>query len=423
MDNRCKFFIKGEKVYNGVKNNYFVDDMPCLKPYAYTERVIRSVSQWSAGTSQPEESIHTAYCSLIEEAKHFIYIEISPKMPYLAPSTTCHFSPPTPTSNPSTSPPTSLNAISYNNQRHRRRRRTRKKIEGECKLSLVFSVSIQTPTVAVRVGVGIDRDRGVGHCGFEMTLTGHLMILLSESNLTYSLCGVSRYVLLSVLFRNYLSLFDIILNYVLEALYMRILQAYKDQKDFRVIIVMPLLCGFQYRTISREKHYILRNLESILSLKTHDYISFYGLRSHGRLYENGPVATSQIGKISDPVADTNTTYKDLWRILGYTMRSLLAFPTIRYTQVDFSPFSSSIAALRPSMVHWKEKLGHTTIDMGIAPDELVCHENGEIKTIDPIHRLKSVKHLVSFPLEFMREEDLRPAVIESEFFVAPQVYH
>ncbi|RZB87345.1 Phospholipase D zeta 2 [Glycine soja] len=161
LDNcRCKFFIKGEKVYNGVKNNYFVDDMPCQKPYAYTERVIRSVSQWSAGTSQPEESIHTAYCSLIEEAKHFIYIEISPKMPYLAPSTTCHFSPPTPTSNPSTSPPTSLNAISYNNQRHRRRRRTRKKTEGECKLSLVFSVSIQTPTVAVRVGVGIDRDRG-----------------------------------------------------------------------------------------------------------------------------------------------------------------------------------------------------------------------------------------------------------------------
>lgn len=62
--------------------------------------------------------------------------------------------------------------------------------------------------------------------------------------------------------------------------------------------------------------------------------------------------------------------------------------------------------------------------MGIAPDKLVCHENGEIKTIDPIDRLKSVKgHLVSFPLEFMREEDLRPAVMESEFYVAPQVYH
>jgi len=41
------------------------------------QQVIRSVSQWSAGTSQPEESIHTAYCSLIEKAKHFIYIEVS----------------------------------------------------------------------------------------------------------------------------------------------------------------------------------------------------------------------------------------------------------------------------------------------------------------------------------------------------------
>ncbi|XP_057488567.1 phospholipase D zeta 1-like isoform X1 [Actinidia eriantha] len=39
-------------------------------------QVIRSVSQWSAGTSQIEESIHNAYCSLIEKAEHFIYIEV-----------------------------------------------------------------------------------------------------------------------------------------------------------------------------------------------------------------------------------------------------------------------------------------------------------------------------------------------------------
>ena len=31
----------------------------------------------------------------------------------------------------------------------------------------------------------------------RVTLTGHLMILLSENDLTYSLCGVSCYVLLS----------------------------------------------------------------------------------------------------------------------------------------------------------------------------------------------------------------------------------
>lgn len=39
-------------------------------------QIIRSVSQWSAGTSQPEDSIHQAYCSLIQNAEHFIYIEV-----------------------------------------------------------------------------------------------------------------------------------------------------------------------------------------------------------------------------------------------------------------------------------------------------------------------------------------------------------
>ncbi|KAK6121109.1 hypothetical protein DH2020_045135 [Rehmannia glutinosa] len=38
-------------------------------------QVVRSVSQWSAGTSQTEDSIHRAYCTLIEEAEYFIYIE------------------------------------------------------------------------------------------------------------------------------------------------------------------------------------------------------------------------------------------------------------------------------------------------------------------------------------------------------------
>jgi len=39
------------------------------------------VSQWSAGTSQTEESIHSAYCSLIEKAEYFIYIEVLNKLP------------------------------------------------------------------------------------------------------------------------------------------------------------------------------------------------------------------------------------------------------------------------------------------------------------------------------------------------------
>lgn len=34
-------------------------------------------------------------------------------------------------------------------------------------------------------------------------------------------------------------------NRVLEALYQRIMRAYNDKKSFRVIIVIPLLPGFQ----------------------------------------------------------------------------------------------------------------------------------------------------------------------------------
>jgi phospholipase D1/2 len=40
-------------------------------------QILRSVGFWSAGSTQTEEkSIHTAYCSLIAKAEHFVYIEV-----------------------------------------------------------------------------------------------------------------------------------------------------------------------------------------------------------------------------------------------------------------------------------------------------------------------------------------------------------
>ncbi|KAB5545334.1 hypothetical protein DKX38_013446 [Salix brachista] len=58
------------------------------------------------------------------------------------------------------------------------------------------------------------------------------------------------------------------------------------------------------------------------------------------------------------------------------------------------------AALRQSMVSWKDRLGHTTIDFGIAPQKLASYQNGDIKNTDPLERLQSMRgHLVSFPLE------------------------
>ncbi|XP_042519639.1 phospholipase D zeta 1-like isoform X2 [Macadamia integrifolia] len=356
-------------------------------------QVIRSVGQWSAGTSQTESSIHNAYCSLIEKAEYFIYIE---------------------------------------NQ---------------------FFIS------------GLAED-------------------------------------------------EIIRNRVLEAVYRRIMRAYKEQKCFRVIIVIPLLPGFQgglddggaasvralmhwqYRTICRGQHSILRNLYDLLGPRTHDYIHFYGLRTYGRLFDGGPIATSQVyvhskimiiddhlaligsanindrsllgsrdseiavliedkefvdssmsgkpwkagkfafslrlslwsehlglhagevSQISDPVVDA--TYKDIWMATAKTN-------TMIYQDVFAcipNDLIHSRASIRQSMAYWREKIGYTTIDLGIAPEKLDSYQNGEIKATDPMQRLESVRgFLVSFPLDFMRQEDLRPVFNESEFYASPQVFH
>ncbi|KAI9122956.1 hypothetical protein K1719_005845 [Acacia pycnantha] len=355
-------------------------------------QVIRSVSQWSAGTSQTEQSIHNAYCSLIEEAEHFIYIE---------------------------------------NQ---------------------FFIS--------------------GLSGDEM-----------------------------------------IQNRMLEALYQRIMRAYKDQKKFRVIIVIPLLPGFQgglddsgaasvraimhwqYRTICRGPKSILHNLCDLLGAKAHDYISFFGLRNYGRLFDGGPVATSQvyvhskimivddrtaligsanindrsllgsrdseigvviedrestgsymdgkpwkagkfaltlrlslwsehlglqpgeIDQIADPIIES--TYKDIWT--ARAKKNTAIYQDV-FSCVPNDMIHNRVA-FRQSTARWKEKIGHTTIDIGIAPQVLESIHNGAIKNTDPLERLASVKgHLVSFSLQFLCQENLKPAFNESEFY-ASQVFH
>ncbi|CAK9166850.1 unnamed protein product [Ilex paraguariensis] len=319
-------------------------------------QVIRSVSQWSAGTGQTEDSIHKAYCSLIDKAEHFVYIE---------------------------------------NQ---------------------FFIS------------GLSGD-------------------------------------------------DIIQNRVLEAIYRRIIRAHKEQKCFRVIIVIPLLPGFQgglddggaatvraimhwqYRTICRGNNSILYSLNALLGPKTYDYISFYGLRTYGRLFDGGPVVTSQvyvhskvmiiddrislvgssnvndrsllgsrdteigvliednefvessmngqpwkagkfsftlrlslwsehlglpareINQIKDPIADA--TYKDLW-LATSTTNSLIYQDVFSCIPTDLI---HSRSALRQSASYWKEKLGHTTIDLGVAPEKLELFGNGKITSTYPMEML------------------------------------
>ncbi|KAF4392438.1 hypothetical protein G4B88_005397 [Cannabis sativa] len=263
---------------------------------------------------------------------------------------------------------------------------------------------------------------------------------------------------------------------------LRILRAHKEQKCFRVIVVIPLLPGFQgglddgdaatvralmhwqYRTISWKKTSIMDNLTALLGSKANDYISFYGLRSHGRLFEGGPLATSQVYvhskliivddraaligssnindrsllgsrdseigvliednefvdstmngqpwkagkfsyslrcflwsehldlhageviKISDPVSDS--TYKDLW--LATAEKNSTIYQEV-FSCVP-NDLIHSRAAFRQCIGHWKEKLGHTTIDMGIALEKVeIYDEDGKVKLIDSIERLECIK--------------------------------
>uniref|UniRef100_A0A0A9DI16 phospholipase D n=1 Tax=Arundo donax TaxID=35708 RepID=A0A0A9DI16_ARUDO len=51
---------------------------------------------------------------------------------------------------------------------------------------------------------------------------------------------------------------------------------------------------WQHRTICRGPNSILKNLYDVVVSKANDYISFYGLRAHGRLGDRGPLVTNQI---------------------------------------------------------------------------------------------------------------------------------
>ncbi|KAJ0976302.1 hypothetical protein J5N97_018267 [Dioscorea zingiberensis] len=360
-------------------------------------QIIRSVGQWSAGTGQTEASIHDAYISLIEKAEHFIYIE---------------------------------------NQ---------------------FFIS------------GLSGD-------------------------------------------------DVIQNRLLEAMYKRILRAEQEKKCFRVIIVIPLLPGFQgglddsgaasvralvhwqYRTISRGPNSILQRLCDVMGPRAHDYISFYGLRTYGKLSDGGPVVTNQVyvhsklmivddrivllgsanindrsllgsrdseigiviedkvfvasymngtpwkaggfalslrlslwsehlglragetSRIYDPVVDAS--YKDIW--MGTAEKNTRIYQEV-FACIPNDHIHSR-AAIRQNTTYWKEKLGHTTIDLGVAPEKLEPLQNGDNeanKDTDPLERLKAVKgHLVLFPLKFMcQQEDLRPFFNEGEFYASAQVFH
>ncbi|KAL0367775.1 UNVERIFIED_CONTAM: Phospholipase D zeta 1 [Sesamum radiatum] len=294
-------------------------------------QIIRSVSQWSAGTSQIEESIHNAYCSLIDRAEHYVYIE---------------------------------------NQ---------------------FFIS------------GLSGD-------------------------------------------------EIIQNRVLEALYRRIMRAHNEKKCFRVIIVIPLLPGFQggvddsgaasvraimhwqYRTICRGHNSILHNLCHLVGPRVHDYISFYGLRAYGRLFDGGPVASSQVyvhSKImivddrTTLIGSANINDRSLLGSRDSEIGVLIEDKEFVDSRISGKPWKAGKFALSLRLSLWSEHIGLHSTEVNKIRDPVIDSTYKDLwmataKTNTMIYQ--DVFSCIPNDLIHTRE-DLRPVFNESEYYASPQVFH
>ncbi|RZC80705.1 hypothetical protein C5167_043282 [Papaver somniferum] len=357
-------------------------------------QVIRSVSQWSAGTSQTEDSIHNAYCSLIEQAEHYIYIENQ------------FF----------------ISGLSQDEMiKNRVLEAFYKRIIRADKEQKCFRVIIVIPLLPDFEG-GLDGSgsasaRALIHWQYRTICRGRHSIL---QNL-YEVLGPRTHDYISFYsLRNYGRLRDdgpLVTN-----------QVYVHSK-IMIIDDRTALIG----SSNINDRSLLGSRDSEIGIVIEDK-EFVDSSMNGKPWKAGKFCFSlrlslwsehlglcdnEISKINDLVADK--TYTDIWMTTAKTNTDIYQdiFACIPNDHLH------SRSEVRQSMAYWKEKLGHTTNDLGVASQKIEAHPRGDSRFTDPMEKLKSIRgHLVLFPLEFMcQEEDLRPMFNHTEFYVKPQVYH
>lgn len=371
----------------------FADESGQIGPRASCRcQVIRSVSQWSAGTSQTEESIHNAYCSLIEKAEHFIYIENQFFISGLSGDDMIR------------------NRVSQALYRRIMRAHNDKK---------TFRVIVVIPLLPGFQG-GIDDAgaasvRAIMHWQYRTICRGQSSILHNLNDLLGS--KIHDYISFYGL-RNYGRLSD--------GGPVATSQVYVHSK---IMIVDDCITLIGSANINDRSLLGSRDSEIGVVIEDKELIDSY---MDGKPWKAGKFSSSlrlslwsehlglpagEVNQIMDPVVDS--TYKDIWMTIAKTNTAI-------YQDV-FSCVPNDLIhtrlAFRQCMALWKEKIGHTTIDLGIAPEKLESYHDGDIKNTPPMERLALVKgHLVSFPLEFMCQESLRPTFNEGEYYAA-QVFH
>ncbi|GKU85359.1 hypothetical protein SLEP1_g39 [Rubroshorea leprosula] len=356
-------------------------------------QIIRSVSQWSAGTSQIEESIHCAYCSLIEKAEHFIYIENQFFISGLSGDEVIRNR--------------VLEAL-Y-------RRILRAYNDNKC-----FRVIVVIPLLPGFQG-GIDDSgaasvRAIMHWQYRTICRGQESILHSLSEL------------LGPKAHDYISFYGLrAYGNLCDGGPVATSQVYVHSK---IMIIDD--CATLIGSANINDRSLLGSRDSEIGVLIEDK-ELVDSCMGGKPWKAGKFALSlrlslwsehlglhqgEVNQIIDPISDS--TYRDIW-VATAKMNTTIYQDVFSCVPSDLI---HSRFAFRQSMASLKEKLSHSTIDFGIAPEKIETYLNGVVKQTDPMDRLKSVRgHLVSFPLDFMCEEDLRPVFNESEYYASPHVFH
>ncbi|CAD8151474.1 unnamed protein product [Paramecium pentaurelia] len=267
-------------------------------------------------------------------------------------------------------------------------------------------------------------------------------------------------------------------NLVANALISRIKEAHEKQQRFKVIVFVPLLPGFEgeidqsnsavlkvqlhfeYQTISRGGKSIIETLKQD-GIKPENYIQFFGLRQHELSPEPNSIPVTEIIYIhskliivDDEIALIGSANINDRSLLG-NRDSELAIIVQDQIKVDSImngiPYKASKFAhtLRTAlyMEHFdmkyeqvidplslqfeKESTAQANINTRIYKQIFACYPHDDIKKVSDYEEFKAKKHLdeydqlkqfikgfaVTFPLQFLCEENLNIKVSQKEYLV------
>ncbi|KAG0590254.1 hypothetical protein KC19_1G084700 [Ceratodon purpureus] len=369
-----------------------IDELGDIGPRSKCKiQVIRSVGQWSAGTTQPEErSIHAAYCSLIERAEHFVYIENQFFISGMDGDETIQNR--------------VLQALYARIMRAHR--------EGQC-----FRVIVVMPLLPGFQG-GVDDSgaasvRFILHWQFRTICRGRHSLL---ERLKDSLGPKAN---------DYVSFHGLRNFGRFENGPLATSQVYVHSKlmivDDRFVLIGSANINDRSLLGSRDSEMgvVLEDQEFVKS-KMAGKPWRAGRFAHSlRLSlwsEHLGIDAADVETILDPVGDA--TYKKVWVSTAQRNTDIYQdmFGCIPADNIH------SRSALRQAAAQRKEKMGHTTIDLGIAPEPL--DKDGRPIPGFQDKQLEAIRgHLVNFPLNFMSAEDLRPVFKESEYYASAQIFH